>query len=155
MPSISNTTPLCLGGPFFRGHAVEALEQAIPPLRHVLPVSRYGSGSEKIKCKSVWKFLCELPNRQTNNGENITSLTEVKMSLCKYSIPMHVYNHILTFTKLATYSASVVKTSFWGLNPVIPLLGTPVLRTGFTNCCPAVLGTAFWCFKIHTYIHTY
>jgi len=44
---------IMLRGPFFRGHAVEALEQAIPPLRHVLPVSRYGSGSEKIKCKSV------------------------------------------------------------------------------------------------------
>jgi len=36
---------------------------------------------------------------------------------------MHVYNHILTFTKLATYSASVVKSSFGnfgGINPFIP-----------------------------------
>jgi len=38
-----------------------------------------------------------------------------KMSLCTYSIPvltalLHVYNHTLTFTKLATDSASDVKS---------------------------------------------
>jgi len=37
---------------------------------------------------------------------------------------MHVYNHILTFTKLTTYSALVVKSNFenfGGTNPFIPL----------------------------------
>jgi len=30
------------------------------------------------------------------------------------------YDHILTFTKLATYSASVVIWQCWGINPSIP-----------------------------------
>jgi len=45
------------------------------------------------------------------------------MSLCGCSIPMqqtavlHVFNHILTFAKLATYSASVVKSNFGNFIP--------------------------------------
>jgi len=34
------------------------------------------------------------------------------------------YNHILTFTKLATYSASVVKSDLGGLNPFYTPVGT-------------------------------
>jgi len=36
---------------------------------------------------------------------------------------LHIYNHILTFTKFATYSASVVKSNFGnfvGINPSMP-----------------------------------
>ena len=36
--------------------------------------------SLKISCKSVWKFLCKVANRQTdkkNNDENVSSLPEV------------------------------------------------------------------------------
>jgi len=53
-----------------------------------------------------------------------------KISLCRYITPtnttalLHVYNQILTFTKLATYSASTVKSNFGnfeGINPFIPL----------------------------------
>jgi len=34
--------------------------------------------SLKISCKSIWKFLCKVANRHTDNDENITSLVEVK-----------------------------------------------------------------------------
>jgi len=51
-----------------------------------------------------------------------------KMSLCRYSIPtLNVYSHILTFTKLSTYSVSVVKSNFdnfGGINPFMTPLGT-------------------------------
>ena len=44
---------------------------------------------------------------------------------------LHVYNHVLAFTQLATCSASVVKSNFHnlggGINPSIPLLGTPLV----------------------------
>ena len=33
--------------------------------------------SLKIWCKSVWKFLCKVANKQANNDENINSLAEV------------------------------------------------------------------------------
>jgi len=48
------------------------------------------------------------------------------MSLYRYSIHtqnierLQVYNHVLTFAKLATYSALVVKYNFGGINPLIP-----------------------------------
>ena len=52
-----------------------------------------------------------------------------RMLLCRYSIPisalLYVYNHVLTFTKLATSSASVVKSNldnFWRYKS----LGTPI-----------------------------
>jgi len=65
---------------------LEALEQGIPPPRHVLPVLRYGFGSMiwnaakiliicslahcqpslKISCKSVWKFLRKVANKHTD-----------------------------------------------------------------------------------------
>ena len=34
--------------------------------------------SLKISCKSIWKFLCKVANRHTDNDKNITSLVEVK-----------------------------------------------------------------------------
>ena len=46
------------------------------------------------------------------------------MLLYRYSIHtqniarLHVYNHVLTFAKLATYSALVVKCNFGGINPL-------------------------------------
>jgi len=37
--------------------------------------------SLKISCKSVWKFLCKVANRQTNNDSYISSLAEITIWL--------------------------------------------------------------------------
>jgi len=60
-----------------------------------------------------------------------------KMPLCGYSIPcskpafLHVYNHILTCTKFATQSASVIKSNLGILGVLIPLysLGETLMAT--------------------------
>jgi len=39
--------------------------------------------SLNISCKSVWKFLHKVANRQTNNDESITSLAEVTSISCR------------------------------------------------------------------------
>jgi len=58
---------------------LEALGQCIPPPRHVLPVPPSGESVWIISCKSVWKFLHKVANRQTNNDDYISSLVEVKI----------------------------------------------------------------------------
>ena len=79
---------------------LEAVGQCIPPPRHVLPVSRYTDPnpdphpdpyrhqnliiSSLAYCQPpqnfmqiLWEILRKVANRETNNGENLTSLAKV------------------------------------------------------------------------------
>jgi len=72
------------------------------------------------------------------------------MSLCTYSIPvltalLHVYNHVLTFTKLATDNASGVKSKSGNflayMNLFIPSLGTILHLAEYAVCAALDLGS--------------
>jgi len=60
LPSISNAKPLYLGGPFFRGHTVEALEKVQKRATKILPGLKNLPYSERLKIARYQPYVIDV-----------------------------------------------------------------------------------------------
>ena len=91
-------------------------------------------------------YLLTYDRRQMDGRQHIANVNvssrSLKMSLCSllhgYAIPalLHVYNHILTFAKLATYSASILSPNFGNFRDINHFIPARVRRY-----CGEVIGS--------------